>query len=95
MAYLWAMADGQIVEAEYNRGTDSLNNEQVRSELLSAFQQFGHTATCEPVSDEMGEVYAVVLDGATDSPIYVCAKGTTPGGRSNLNDEQRIQQKWR
>lgn len=93
MAYLWAMADGQIVEAEYNRAIDSLNNDQVRSELLSAFQQFGHTATCEPVSDEMGEVYAVVLDGAIDSPIYVCAKGTTPGGRSNLNDEQRIQQK--
>lgn len=93
MAYLWAMANGEILEAEYNRTTDSLNNEQVRNELLNAFQQFGHTATCEPVSDEMGEVYSVVLDGAVDAPIYVCAKGTTPGGRSNLNDEQRIQQK--
>ncbi len=93
MAYLWAMADGQILEAPYDRNTDSLNNEQVKSELLNAFQQFGHSATCERVNAEMGEVYSVVLDGESDDPIYVCAKGTTPGGRSDLNDEQRIQQK--
>lgn len=93
MRYLWASGDGRIVEAEYNRASDSLDNEQVKNELLSAFRQFGHTATCEPVGAELNEVYAVTLDGAADSPIYVCAKGTTPGGRSVLANEQRIQQK--
>lgn len=93
MGYLWAMANGQIEEAEYNRSSDSLSNEQIESELLSAFQQFGHTATCEPVSEEFSEVYNIQLDGDTENPIFVCAKGTTPGGRSNLRDEQRIQQK--
>lgn len=93
MAYLWALSNGQIVEAEYDRATDSLDNEQVGNELLNAFRLFGHTAICTPVSEEMNEVYKVVLDGAEDTPVYVCAKGTTPGGRANLNDEQRIQQK--
>ena len=93
MPYLWANSDGQTVEAEYNSETDSLNNEQVRSELEAAFRQFGHTATCTPVSDEMNEVYQVVLDGRNDDPVCVCAKGTTPGGRSNLTAEHRIQQR--
>ena len=91
--YLWAKADGQIIGAEYNPSTDTLKNDQVQNILQNAFTQFGHTATCKPVSSDFGEVYEIILDGDTAKPIYVCAKGTTPGGRDNLKDEQRIQQK--
>lgn len=91
--YKWALGNGDIVSADYNRTDDSLSNEQVLTELQSAFQQFGHSVHCEPVSDQLPEVYTITFDDATLGRITICAKGTTPGGRSNLNDEQRTQQK--
>lgn len=91
--YQWALENGEIISADYNRATDSLSGEQVRNELLSAFQQFGHRASCEPIGAAMSEVYAVTIEGETPNSAIVCAKGTTPGGRASLNDEQRVQQK--
>lgn len=91
--YKWALGNGDIVSADYNRTDDSLSNEQVLAELQSAFQQFGHAVHCEPVSDQLPEVYTITFDDATLERITICAKGTTPGGRANLNDEQRTQQK--
>lgn len=91
--YKWALGNGDIVSADYNRTNDSLSNEQVLAELQSAFQQFGHSVYCEPVSDQLSEVYTISFDDTTLGRITICAKGTTPGGRSNLNDEQRTQQK--
>ena len=91
--YKWALGNGDIVSADYNRTNDSLSNEQVLAELQSAFQQFGHSVHCEPVSDQLPEVYSISFDDTTLGRITICAKGTTPGGRSNLNDEQRTQQK--
>lgn len=91
--YKWALGNGDIVSADYNRTDDSLSNEQVLAELQSAFQQFGHSVHCEPVSDQLPEVYTITFDDATLERITICAKGTTPGGRANLNDEQRTQQK--
>ena len=91
--YQWALGNGDIVSSDYNRSTDSLSSEQVLAELLSAFQQFGHSATCEPVSEQFPEVYVVTFEDTSLGSITICAKGTTPGGRSNLNDEQRTQQK--
>ena len=63
------------------------------AELQTAFQQFGHSAHCEPVNEQLSEVYTISFEDASQSNITVCAKGTTPGGRANLNDEQRTQQK--
>lgn len=91
--YKWALGNGDIVSSDYSRTDDSLSNEQVLVELQSAFQQFGHSVHCEPVSDQLPEVYTITFDDATLGRITICAKGTTPGGRSNLNDEQRTQQK--
>lgn len=91
--YQWALGNGDIVSSDYNRSKDSLTSEQVLAELQSAFQQFGHSATCEPVSDQLSEVYVVTFEDPALDSITICAKGTTPGGRSNLNDEQRTQQK--
>ncbi len=91
--YQWALNNGDIVSADYNRAKDSLSNEQVLAELEAAFQQFGHVAHCAPVSDQLSEVYSITFDKDSMGSILVYAKGTTPGGRSNLKDEQRIQQK--
>lgn len=91
--YQWALSNGDIVSADYNRANDSLSNEQVLAELQSAFEQFGHSVHCEPVNDQLSEVYTISFEDASQSNITICAKGTTPGGRSNLNDEQRTQQK--
>lgn len=93
MPYQWALGDGQIVEADYDRATDTLTPEQVQAELTSAFEQFGHTVTCTKATEDMVEVFCVTVDGANEEPIYISIKGTTPGGRANLNDEQRTQQK--
>ena len=89
----WALSNGDIVSADYNRANDSLSNEQVLAELQTAFQQFGHSAHCEPVNEQLSEVYTISFEDASQSNITVCANGTTPGGRANLNDEQRTQQK--
>ena len=91
--YLWALGNGDIVSSDYNRAVDSLSNEQVLAELQAAFQQFGHSILCEPISDQLSEVYSLTFNDASTPKIIICAKGTTPGGRSNLNDEQRTQQK--
>ena len=91
--YKWALGNGDIVSADYNRERDSLSNDQVLEELRNAFQQFGHSISCTPVSEQYSEVYTIVFNDASLSNITICAKGTTPGGRSNLNDEQRTQQK--
>jgi hypothetical protein len=92
--YLWAERGGKIVEAEYNRNADSLTSEQVYSELVDALNAFGNNATCTKVSDYYNEVYDVSLsnEGRILNAL-ICIKEMTPGGRSNLNDEQRIQQK--
>ena len=89
--YKWALGNGEIVSADYNRANDTISNDQVKQELLESFLQFGHEVTCETVSDQLLEVYKVSIAGQQD--ITICAKGTTPGGRANLNDEQRTQQK--
>lgn len=51
--YQWALSNGDIVSADYNRANDSFSNEQVLAELQSAFEQFGHSVHCEPVSDQL------------------------------------------
>jgi len=91
--YQWAMGNGDIVDADYDRTTDTLSNEQVQAELQAAFSQYGHVINCQEVNDDLQEVFSISFEGGSEKPITVCAKGTTPGGRSNLNDEQRIQQK--
>lgn len=91
--YQWAINNGEIVTADYDRSM-SLNAEQVKSELKNAFESLGNSVNITPVSEEMNEVYKIIIpmiDGSTE--VYVSAKGTTPGGRNNLMDEQRIQQK--
>lgn len=91
--YQWAVGKGKIVEADYDRSM-ALTAEQVENEIKGAFSELFDNVKVEAVSDEFKEVYRVeIIREETTHIVYVCAKGTTPGGRSNLQNEQRIQQK--
>ncbi len=91
--YQWASGRGEIIESDYNRATDTLDNNQVKSELQTAFSQYNHQISCQEANDDIKEVFVISFEDGYSDPLFVCAKGTTPGGRSNLNDEQRTQQK--
>ncbi len=91
--YEWAVGKGKIITADYDRSM-ALSAEQVENEILKAFSNLFDNVTVEPVSADYKEVYKVtILRGEEIQVVFVCAKGTTPGGRSNLQNEQRIQQK--
>lgn len=91
--YQWAVNKGKIIIADYDRSM-TLNADQVKAEIEKAFSNLFESVAISPVNDEYKEVYKVSISREdTVETVYVCAKGTTPGGRSNLQDEQRIQQK--
>ncbi|WP_010651624.1 AAA family ATPase [Oceanobacillus massiliensis] len=91
--YQFAEKNGNIIVADYSRSY-TLKSDQVKIELENAFNVFGNTVSVQAVSEDMNEVYQVSIpNGDSSHNVYVCAKGTTPGGRNNLMDEQRIQQK--
>lgn len=91
--YQWAVGKGKLVTADYDRSM-ALNAEQVETELRTAINNFFDGADVSPVNDEFKEVYKIVIPRDEENQtFFVCLKGTTPGGRSNLQNEQRIQQK--
>ena len=91
--YQWAVGKGKIVTADYDRSM-ALKAEQVESELRFAITNLFDEADVSPVNSEYKEVYKITIPKEEESQIFfVCLKGTTPGGRSNLQNEQRIQQK--
>ena len=89
MAYFWARGNGEIEESEYDRTTDTLNNEQVKDVISNALTQFGHSVTLDITDENISEIYTATIDGT--KTFIIAAKGTTPGGRG-LRNEQRIQQ---
>jgi len=92
--YQWAERNGTIVEADYNRVTDSLTTGQVRAELVDALNVFGNNVTCRQISTDLNEVYEVTIPNGNEAyTVFISIKEMTPGGRDNLMDEQRIQQK--
>ncbi len=90
--YQFANRGGSIVTEDYNRNT-YLSAEQVLKSLEDAFKLFPYTVEINQV-DNFEDVFHVTYQeeyGFGD--IYICGKGTTPGGRQGLKDEQRIQPK--
>lgn len=91
--YQFAEKDGSIVTVEYDKSS-YFSPEQVLESLKQVFDLFPFEVE---IAQEEGydDVFHVIYkDGNFDfSDIYICAKGTTPGGRSGLKDEQRIQPK--
>ena len=91
--YKWAVGKGRLVTAGYDRSM-SLSAEQVENELKTAISDLFEEAHVSAVSSEFKEVYRITIPQEEENQVFfVCLKGTTPGGRSNLQDEQRIQQK--
>jgi hypothetical protein len=87
--YKWAEKDGSITEEIYNEVVDKLTPQQVKDELVAAFNVFGNNVSIKRASEEMGDIYEVSI--AYGYSIIVCIREMTPGGRSGLKNEQRIQ----
>lgn len=90
--YQFAERNGDIVTVEYDRST-YFSADQVFQSIQNAFGSFPLPATVSRV-ENYEDVFRVSYPTEDDfTEIYICAKGTTPGGRSGLKDEQRIQPK--
>ena len=91
--YQFADKGGKIVSVEYDKN-NYFSAEQVLASLDSAFNEFPFPAYIEQETD-YDDVFHVTFPEGNDGigDVFICAKGTTPGGRSGLKDEQRIQPK--
>jgi len=90
--YQFANRDGSIVTEDYDKST-YFSAEQVLKCLKDAFQLFPYTVEISQV-ENLDDVFHVTYpDGNGFVEVYICGKGTTPGGRQGLQDEQRIQPK--
>lgn len=90
--YQFAEKNGNIVSIEYDR-TTHFTTEQVRLSLEKAFALFPYSVTITQVEDYEDVFHVTYEQDCGMGDIFICAKGTTPGGRSGLKDEQRIQPK--
>ncbi len=91
--YQWAVGKGKIVTSDYDRAM-ALSGGQVERELRDAITTLFDGASISAVSDVYKEVFKVEIPReGNNETFFICIKGTTPGGRSNLQNEQRIQQK--
>ncbi len=91
--YQFAEKGGKIVSVEYDRDSN-FSADQVLESLDSAFNRFPFPAYIEQIAG-YDDVFCVTFPEGNDGvgDVFICAKGTTPGGRSGLKDEQRIQPK--
>lgn len=93
LEYQFADKGGKIVTVEYDK-TNYFSVDQVLSVLESVFNKFPFPAYVEQIK-EYDDVFHITFPEGNDGigDVFICAKGTTPGGRSGLKDEQRIQPK--
>ena len=91
--YQFADKGGKIVSVEYDKNS-YFSADQVLESLDSVFNKFPFPAYVEQVTG-YDDVFHVTFPEGNDGigDVFICAKGTTPGGRSGLKDEQRIQPK--
>lgn len=88
--YKFANREGKIISEDYNKRLP-LNKEKVFDTIKKSFELFPYKV--EVKYGDYEDTYHVHFINNEYKDIYFCAKGTTPGGRENLNDEQRIQVK--
>lgn len=89
--YQFANSKGEIITEDYDRSA-YFSAEQVLQSLRRAFSLFPYETQLSQV-DGYEDVFCVEYPNGEFEPIYICGKGTTPGGRQGLKDEQRIQPK--
>lgn len=87
--YLFTDNHGNISSEDYNQ-FQPLSGSQIKDELQNAFNYFPFKTV---VSQQgVSDLYDVSITGYQRlKDLVICAKATTPGGRSNITDEQRIQ----
>ena len=88
--YKFANREGKIISEDYNKRLP-LTKEKVLDIIKKSFELFPYKV--EVKDGDYEDTYHVHFINNEYKDIYFCAKGTTPGGRENLNDEQRIQVK--
>lgn len=90
--YQFATSNGEIIVEQYDSSL-ALTDEEVSERINAAFNMFPYNVDVSKVEDHP-DVYNVHFKGDNGlRDVYICAKGTTPGGREALKDEQRIQVK--
>lgn len=90
--YQFTNRDGSIVSENYDRNT-YFSAEQVLKILKDAFNLFPYMVDIKQV-ENLDDVFHVIYPSNDEfGDIFICGKGTTPGGRQGLKDEQRIQPK--
>lgn len=91
--YQFADKGGKIVSVEYDKSS-YFSADQVLESLDSVFNKYPFPAYVEQVTG-YDDVFHITFPEGNDGigDVFICAKGTTPGGRSGLKDEQRIQPK--
>lgn len=92
MIYEYANADGSIDSVEYD-DSKKISQEKIKDILQESFSRFPYTVDIEYVNNWKDVFKINFPDGKPFQHIYICGKGTTPGGRKNLKNEQRIQTK--
>lgn len=90
--YQWATKYGEIIIENYDEKTMKLNDEQVIKEIENAFFSLNRKISLSKISEENNEIYQLTINKSEElDSAYICVKGTTPGGRKALVNEQRIQ----
>ena len=90
--YQFANSKGEIITEDYDRPAN-FSAEQVLQSLNHAFSLFPYETQIIQV-EGYEDVFCVEYPNGEFESVYICGKGTTPGGRQGLlNNEQRIQPK--
>ncbi|WP_252247834.1 AAA family ATPase [Clostridium sp. ZS6] len=83
---------GEIKKIEYDEQKDKLTSEEVKTILIDSLTKYNINIKCEKISEEIENIYTVTFPQDNErKEIIVCVREMTPGGRSNLKNEQRIQ----
>lgn len=90
--YQFTDRNGEIITENYDRSS-YFSADQVLDSLRNAFQLFPFRVNIAQI-ENMDDVFHITYpDNNGFGEIFICGKGTTPGGRQGLKNEQRIQPK--
>ena len=83
--------EGKIKEIEYEQRVDKLTASRVEEILKQTLESYKAEITCNKQECGMENIYKIVFPRENNREVIVCIREMTPGGRSELKNEQRIQ----
>lgn len=89
MEFFFTDDKGNLILRDYDSLENKINNNNIESELVNIYKINGKDVNISRI-DDYSDVFQVVHLNKSLTE-YIIAKETTPGGRDNLKDEQRIQ----